>query len=64
MKGEYKMDNKYSLEVLRKALDELEEDDLGLKMSREELGDYYVDKELKQNEEKRFDLEFHIDFIS
>lgn len=58
------MDNKYSLYVLNKALEELNKEIQGLEMLREELGEYYVNKNKKELEAKILDLEFHIDFIS
>lgn len=57
------MDNKYTIKVLEKAVLELKRENQGLEMCRETLGDLYVDRSIKENNEKIEELEFHIDFV-
>lgn len=58
------MDNKYTIIVLTKAVQELERDNEGAEMCREEFGNKYTDKCIKENKEKIAELEFYIDFVN
>lgn len=61
------MDNKYTIEVLRKELDNLKEEKLGLELLKEadnEFTDEYLNRQIKTVDKKIIEIEFHIDFVS
>lgn len=61
------MDNKYTIEVLRKELDNLKEEKLGLELLKEadnEFTDEYLNRQIKGIDKKIIEIEFHIDFVS
>lgn len=60
------MDNKYVIEVLKKELESLKEEKWGLELLKQadnEFTDDYLNREIKEVNEKINEIEFHIDFV-
>lgn len=55
------MDNKYVIEVLKKELESLEEEKMRLTLLKET--DNELTREMKEIDEKIYEIEFHIDFV-
>ena len=55
------MENKYVIEVLKKELESLEEEKLRLGLLKETGND--VTREMKEIDEKIYEIEFHIEFV-